>query len=40
LALPAIASFYMAATVGSAVRHWRGSGARWKDRDYGNQGSA
>ena len=40
LALPAIASFYMAATVGSAVRHWRGSGARWKDRAYGNQGSA
>jgi hopene-associated glycosyltransferase HpnB len=37
LALPAIALFYMAATVGSAVRYWHGSGARWKDRDYGNQ---
>jgi hopene-associated glycosyltransferase HpnB len=35
LALPLIALFYMAATLGSAVNHWRGSGARWKNRDYG-----
>lgn len=33
-ALPVIASFYMAATLGSAFDHWRGSGARWKGRDY------
>ncbi|HMK87062.1 MAG TPA: glycosyltransferase [Steroidobacteraceae bacterium] len=36
LALPLIALFYMAATVGSAVDHWRGAGARWKDRAYGS----
>jgi hypothetical protein len=35
LTLPLIAAFYLAATVGSAIRHWRGSGARWKNRDYG-----
>jgi hopene-associated glycosyltransferase HpnB len=35
LALPLIALFYMAATVGSAVNHWRGTGARWKSRAYG-----
>jgi len=35
LALPAIALFYMAATVGSALDHWRGAGARWKSRAYG-----
>ena len=40
LLLPAVAAFYMAATLGSAVRYWRGSGARWKDRDYGNRDSA
>jgi hopene-associated glycosyltransferase HpnB len=34
LALPVIALFYMAATVGSAVDYWRGAGARWKDRAY------
>ncbi len=34
LGLPFIAVFYMAATVGSAIRHWRGHGAHWKDRDY------
>jgi hypothetical protein len=34
LALPAIAMFYMAATVGSAVDHWTGRGARWKNRAY------
>ena len=36
LALPLIALFYMAATVGSAVDHWRGRGARWKNRAYGS----
>jgi len=35
LALPLIALFYMAATVGSALDHWRGAGARWKSRAYG-----
>jgi hopene-associated glycosyltransferase HpnB len=34
LALPAIAVFYMAATVGSALDHWTGRGARWKNRAY------
>jgi hypothetical protein len=34
LSLPAVAVFYMAATVGSALNHWRGAGARWKDRRY------
>jgi hypothetical protein len=34
LALPLIALFYMAATCASALRFWRGSGARWKNRDY------
>jgi hopene-associated glycosyltransferase HpnB len=36
LALPAIALFYMAATLSSARDYWRGTGARWKSRDYGN----
>lgn len=35
LALPLIALFYMAATIGSALRSWGGSGARWKSREYG-----
>ncbi len=35
LALPLIALFYMAATAGSALDHWRGVGARWKNRAYG-----
>jgi len=35
LALPLIALFYMAATLSSALNYWRGSGARWKSRDYG-----
>lgn len=35
LMLPLIALFYMAATVGSAINHWSGSGAKWKDRAYG-----
>jgi hopene-associated glycosyltransferase HpnB len=34
-ALPLIAVFYMAATVGSALGYWRGAGARWKSRSYG-----
>jgi hopene-associated glycosyltransferase HpnB len=34
LALPFIASFYMAATVASALDHWRGKGAQWKNRAY------
>ena len=33
-ALPLIALFYMAATVGSAINHWRGKGANWKSRSY------
>ena len=32
LLLPAIAAFYMAATLGSAVQFWRGRGGRWKGR--------
>lgn len=35
-ALPAIALFYMAATCGAAVNHWRGTGAAWKNRAYGS----
>ncbi len=35
LALPLIALFYMAATVGSAVNHWRKRGVSWKNRAYG-----
>jgi hopene-associated glycosyltransferase HpnB len=34
LALPLIAAFYMAATAGSALNYWRGSGAQWKSRSY------
>jgi hopene-associated glycosyltransferase HpnB len=34
LTLPLIASFYMAATLGSALNHWFGRGARWKNRAY------
>ncbi len=34
LGLPVIALFYMAATVDSALRHWRGAGAVWKSRAY------
>jgi len=32
LALPLIALFYLAATIGSAVQHWRGRGGQWKGR--------
>jgi hopene-associated glycosyltransferase HpnB len=35
LTLPLIALFYMAATLGSAWNYWRGTGAKWKSRDYG-----
>jgi hopene-associated glycosyltransferase HpnB len=34
LALPLIALFYMAATLASAINHWRGTGAVWKNRAY------
>lgn len=33
-ALPAIGLLYLLMTWGSAVRHWRGAGATWKDRMY------
>lgn len=32
--LPAIALFYMAATIGSAINYYCGSGAKWKSRAY------
>ena len=32
--LPLVASFYMAATLGSAWNHWRGWGVAWKGRAY------
>lgn len=32
LLLPLIASFYTAATIGSAAAHWRGRGGAWKGR--------
>ena len=35
LAMPLIAAFYMAATLGSAVQHHRGRGTVWKTRAYG-----
>ena len=31
-ALPAVALFYSAATIGSAVNYWRGRGGQWKGR--------
>ena len=34
LALPAIAPFYLAATIGSALDHHRGRGVVWKSRAY------
>lgn len=34
LALPAIALFYLCATVASAVRHYAGRGGGWKNRTY------
>ncbi len=39
LALPAIACFYMAATIGSAVDHHRGRGVVWKHRAYQERGA-
>lgn len=36
--LPAVALFYMAATIGSAVDHYRGRGVRWKQRAYQGAG--
>ena len=30
--LPVVAIFYAAATIDSAVNHWRGRGGRWKGR--------
>lgn len=38
LALPGIACFYMAATIGSAVDFHSGRGVAWKNRRYGSQG--
>jgi hopene-associated glycosyltransferase HpnB len=35
LTLPLIASFYMAATLASALNYWFGTGASWKRRSYG-----
>jgi hypothetical protein len=32
LALPAIACFYLGATVHSAVKYWQGKGGEWKGR--------
>jgi hopene-associated glycosyltransferase HpnB len=32
LALPLVAAFYVAATIDSALRYWRGRGAPWKGR--------
>ena len=37
--LPAIAAFYMAATLGSAWDHHFGRGVRWKSRAYGTGGA-
>jgi hopene-associated glycosyltransferase HpnB len=34
LCLPLIALFYLAATLASALDHWRGRGANWKNRAY------
>jgi hopene-associated glycosyltransferase HpnB len=39
LALPAIASFYMAATIGSALDYHRGRGVVWKRRAYRDAGA-
>lgn len=39
LALPLIAVFYMAATIGSALDHHRGRGVSWKRRAYRGAGS-
>jgi len=39
LALPAIACFYLAATIGSAIDHHRGRGVVWKRRAYQGVGA-
>lgn len=39
LALPAIATFYLAATIGSAIDHHRGRGVVWKRRAYQDAGT-
>ena len=39
LALPLVACFYMAATIGSAIDHHRGRGVVWKRRAYGEAGA-
>jgi hopene-associated glycosyltransferase HpnB len=36
--LPAVAAFYMAATIGSAVNHFSGRGVAWKGRAYQGNG--
>jgi len=38
LSLPVAAGFYMAMTLSSARRHWRGQGGTWKGRTYGAGG--
>ncbi|MBE7210892.1 MAG: glycosyltransferase [Gluconacetobacter diazotrophicus] len=40
LALPGIALFYTAATIGSAIDHHRGRGVVWKSRAYRDDGAA
>lgn len=37
--LPAVAAFYMAATLGSAVNHYFGAGVAWKGRAYQGTGA-
>ena len=37
--LPLVATFYMAATIGSAVNHYRGRGVAWKGRAYQGAGA-
>jgi hypothetical protein len=32
--LPVVSVFYIAATIGSAVNHYRGRGVTWKGRAY------
>ncbi len=39
LALPGIATFYMAATAGSALDHHRGHGVQWRNRRYEKAGA-
>jgi hypothetical protein len=36
--LPLVAAFYLAATLGSAVNHYRGLGVSWKGRAYQGAG--